>query len=579
MFQRNTSIFNLIFALFLPIGMAAQCEQLVWADEFGGTTLDLTKWTPIVGPGGAVSGNAELQYYLSRPENIQVNNGTLKIIALNDGYGGNSYTSGRMQSKNLGDFLYGRFEARMKLPAGYGMWPAFWMLPTDNSYGIWPRSGEIDIMELIGRQPATTYATIHTSSDATDHDFGNSYTLPTGNFNNAFHVFSVEWSPNLLKFYMDGILYSTQTNTSITPQPWVFNKRFYMLLNLAIGGPWAYAPNSTTIFPQTMEIDYVRVYQKIGDIAIKGKKLVEPTASSIVYSVPNITGVSYNWSVSGTGNTIASGQGTSQIAVNWGNNNGVVSLALNDGCTPVATVSLPVTVTPNLWENPGFEQNYMAWDTRPAYSSTATFNICTSDVTEGAKKACIQTNTASPSTPWDIQLSRTNLSLIGGTTYSLHFKAKSNAVRTIPISFIRPVVFTTVASSTAALTTEWKDFQMTFTPANNEIVMFNADLAGQVGMYHFDDFTFARAAMLPVESLDNNEGLEKSTLTIYPNPAKDILIIENANGRDILLVNALGIPLQTFYHVENFEKLNIATLPNGVYFIKTAGVTKRFVKN
>ena len=132
----------------------AQCEKLVWSDEFNGTSLDLTKWTPIVGEGGAVSGNAELQYYTDRSQNIQVSSGTLKIIALSESYGGNNYTSARMQTKNLGDWLYGRFEARIKLPVAQGMWPAFWLLPTDNTYGIWPRSGEMDIMELIGREPS-----------------------------------------------------------------------------------------------------------------------------------------------------------------------------------------------------------------------------------------------------------------------------------------------------------------------------------------------------------------------------------------------------------------------------------------
>ncbi len=667
------------------------CAQLVWSDEFNGSSLDLTKWTPVVGEGGAVSGNAELQYYTSRSQNIQVSNGTLKIIALAEtNYLGssNNYTSARMQTKNIGDWRYGRIEARIKLPVAQGMWPAFWLLPTDNVYGIWPRSGEMDIMELIGKEPSHAYATIHTSNDGTVHSFGGRYDLPSGTFADDFHVFSMDWSPNLLKFYVDGNLYTTKTNTDVSPYPWVYDKRFYILLNLAIGGSWAGAPDGTTTFPQQMEVDYVRVYQNVGDLTMLGKILVEPNTPSVIYSVPSINNVTYQWSVTGSGNTISAGQGTAQASVNWGNASGTVSVVINDGCTPSASVSTPVTVSPNLWDNFGFEQNYVSWDTRPAYSSTATFNITTSDFTEGSKASCVQINTASPTTPWNIQLSRTNLNLIAGTNYTLSFYAKADVNRTIPLAFIRPVVFTGVASSSAPLTTTWKKYSMSFTPANNETVMFNADLAGQVGTVCFDNFTFARTAILPAELLNfsgyteggcavrgqmydgrckhvinwetsaelntdnfelqqlmsdnsfktiatikaNNKATQysftndqtsgrleasptlityyrlkindhdgKTTysktislenksvlrgLKVYPNPANDVLFIENAEEQDIQIINTLGqVVMSVSKNIIHYPlsiihyPLSIIHLKSGLYFVKCKDEMVRFVKN
>jgi beta-glucanase (GH16 family) len=212
----------------------AQCYQLVWADEFNGTALDLSKWTQITGSDGSTAPDAELQYYTSSTNNTKVENGLLKITVLNDGFGGRAYTSGRMQTKNLGDWLYGKFEARIKLPVAQGMWPAFWLLPTDNTYGVWPQSGEVDIMETVGSEATRNSATIHTSNNGTPHGFTTKYNLPTGTFADDFHVFSMEWSPNLMTFYVDGNLYATKTNATVSPYPWVFDKRFYALLN--VGG-------------------------------------------------------------------------------------------------------------------------------------------------------------------------------------------------------------------------------------------------------------------------------------------------------------------------------------------------------
>jgi beta-glucanase (GH16 family) len=231
---------------------------LVWHDEFEGTAVDTSKWSyEVNGDGG---GNNELQYYTARSQNSFVTNGVLVIQALQENYLGKSYTSARMRTLNRGDWKYGRFEARAMLPSGKGLWPAFWMLPTDWVYGGWPMSGEIDVVELLGDNPQKIYGTIHYGSSVQDHQSsGGSYVLPSpARFDRDFHVFAVEWDSAGMRWYVDGIKYFTTAHGS------PFDQRFHILLNVAVGGTWPGNPDATTTFPQTMQVDYVRVYRKSG---------------------------------------------------------------------------------------------------------------------------------------------------------------------------------------------------------------------------------------------------------------------------------------------------------------------------
>lgn len=240
--------------------------KLVWADEFNGNALDLTKWHfEVNGKGG---GNNELQYYTDRPVNATVHDGKLVITALKEKFEGpdgkKNYTSARLRTKGTGDWQYGRFEARIKMPRGKGLWPAFWMMPTDETYGGWPLSGEIDISEVIGDKPNVTYGTLHYGEKwPRNVHSGDKFTLPSGDFSDDFHVFAVEWQEGEIRWYVDGQLYQTQKEwrTASAPFPAPFNQKFYFLLNVAVGGAWPGPPNAATVFPQTMEVDYVRAYQ------------------------------------------------------------------------------------------------------------------------------------------------------------------------------------------------------------------------------------------------------------------------------------------------------------------------------
>jgi beta-glucanase (GH16 family) len=242
--------------------------KLVWHDEFDGKTVDDSKWQFEVNARGG--GNNELQYYTSRPQNASVTNGFLVIQALRETFTGSGgtreFTSARLNTRNRGDWRCGRFDIRAKLPMGKGIWPAIWMLPSDRKYGGWPNGGEIDIMELVGHEPSRVHGTLHYGDDAKGHVYrGDSITLPSGNFSEEFHVFRLDWDPEEIRWYVDDKLYQTQKSwhTRGHPFPAPFDQRFHLILNLAVGGNWPGNPDKTTVFPQQLLIDYVRVYERI----------------------------------------------------------------------------------------------------------------------------------------------------------------------------------------------------------------------------------------------------------------------------------------------------------------------------
>jgi len=277
-----------VILLFLTVAMATSCGgqssqnsstpppstpssptyQLVWSDEFNGadgSVPDATKWA--IQTGGDGWGNHELEYYTARPQNVQVSGGNLVITAAKEDYTGpdgvtQHYTSARLQTKGLFSQTNGRFEARIKIPKGQGMWPAFWMLGNDIDTSGWPACGEIDIMENIGKEPAINHGSLHGPGYAPGNVTA-SYTIPTGALADDYHVYAVEWEAQQVRFYVDSTLYATFTPSNL-PQgsPWEFNKPFFVLLNVAVGGDWPGSPDGTTQFPQQMLVDYVRVYQR-----------------------------------------------------------------------------------------------------------------------------------------------------------------------------------------------------------------------------------------------------------------------------------------------------------------------------
>lgn len=249
---------------------AAPAWRVIWSDEFNlanGSAPDATKWSMETAGNGF--GNNELEYYTARSENAHIENGKLVITARKETFTGadgvvRQYTSARMQTKAKFAQQYGRFEARIQLPGGgQGLWPAFWMLGDDIDRTGWPSCGEIDIMENVGLEPSTVHGSLHGPGYSGGHPLTGIFSLPQGRrFSAGLHVFAVEWEPTTIRFYVDNTLYETQTPQSIPGKHWAFDHPFFLLLNLAVGGGWPGSPDATTVFPSSMLVDYVRVYER-----------------------------------------------------------------------------------------------------------------------------------------------------------------------------------------------------------------------------------------------------------------------------------------------------------------------------
>lgn len=232
--------------------------DLIWQDEFDGAALNAENWTHEIG--GSGWGNNELEYY--RPENTFFEDGNLVIEARKESFGGRSYTSSRIVTRNKFDFKYGRVDIRAVLPSGQGIWPALWMLGSNIGSVGWPACGEIDIMEMIGgpSRDNTVHGTAHWSdADAQHASSGDSRSLSSGIFNDQFHVFSIVWSAGSIKWYLDDVLYNTLSTTPGDMSE--FRNNHFFIFNVAVGGNWPGAPNAQTVFPQKMIVDYIRVFQ------------------------------------------------------------------------------------------------------------------------------------------------------------------------------------------------------------------------------------------------------------------------------------------------------------------------------
>lgn len=287
--MKQRKFFNTIIALCLLLGgsvMITNCDvdesqtvanldNLVLADEFdvdGAPNPNL--WGYDLGDGTALGlpagwGNNELQVYTNNSDNVHVENGLLVITARQ--VGDNEYTSARLTTQVNFDQQYGRFEARMRLPLGKGIWPAFWLLGNDCDENPWPQCGEIDVMEYLGDAPTVIFGSAHGPGYNAGDSISKEYELDGGRFDTGFHVFGVEWGPNYINYYVDGDLYQQITPETTAeeavekdgvtnPGEWVFNRPFYIIMNIAVGGDLPGPPNEDTVFPQRMYVDYVRVY-------------------------------------------------------------------------------------------------------------------------------------------------------------------------------------------------------------------------------------------------------------------------------------------------------------------------------
>ncbi len=583
LFIVNTSVF-------------AQCPTLVWSDEFSGTSLDGAKWTAENGGGGW--GNGELQYY--KAANATVSAGTLKITAKKERVQANNYTSARIKTYLKGDWTYGRFEARIKLPKGAGLWPAFWMMPTDSYYGTWPKSGEIDISELIGSKPANSFGTLHYGTSSTDHQYKSAnFFLNSGTFADAFHTFAIEWQAGIIRWFVDDNLYQTLTAADISPYAWRFDKRFYIILNLAVGGTLGGTVDNT-IFPVAMEVDYVRVYAG-NTPTMSGKRVVLNQAQGETYTIANApSGSNYTWTVP-SGATIASGQGTNSIKINWGNtsSSGNVTCTVTSSCS-TSNIAMNVYVEPpyNLgFSFVNFDAAGQATYSRSdgAYSivanpsptgintsalsgkyirnSTVQYDYIlynTSAITNAAdyktkaKKFYLDVYTAAPiGTPVIIQLEN------GSTVTSTNYPTGRNS---------RYIAYTTKQNQWERLIFSWLDTPDPATSdatVNNLLVLINSNTFTGSTYYidNLDSYTASAALAanflksISIEVDGDNSNLNPG---VYPNPfADDLRIMNIKSNSTISIFNLTGQLMGTYTNKQAGNAIiNTAHLNAGTYFIK-----------
>ena len=327
------------------------CPRLLWSDEFDKGELDASKWEYVLGDGCDVGlcgwGNNELEIYTKDSKNIRIEEGKLVIEAHIANFTENSdvetspstrkYTSAKIASRGLADFatVGRRFEASIKLPQGKGIWPAFWMLPSKDRFGGWPKSGEIDIMENIGKEGSNTvHGTLHYGRDWPNDQYAEEGIRLDekvfGNFSESFHTFSSQVEESEIRFFVDNILFSTKTQKDLFPYNWPFREDFYFIFNLAVGGNWPGFPDGSTRFPQQLVVDYVRVYE--GRFwAIEGPQLVNSFDKNVNYTIlgdesdSNEDFFRYTWSVP-EGATIVRGQGSNAVQISFGEKGGIVSV-------------------------------------------------------------------------------------------------------------------------------------------------------------------------------------------------------------------------------------------------------------
>jgi beta-glucanase (GH16 family) len=348
----NNFIFLFVIAIAciafaIPLKTMAQCTQLVWFDEFDGASLDQTKWAYALGrgcdtPAGCGFGNGEEQAYTKNANNISVSGGNLKITALfNNPEPGAAFSSAKIQTLGLKTFQYGKIEAKMKLSSAQGAWPAFWMLAQQNS---WPYTGEIDIMEAKHKNPKQLLGTVHHYNG---HTTGQ---VTTPDLSAAFHTYAIEWGRDKIRWYFDGALFH-EASPQTTGGAWPFNNTgnpFYLILNLAVGGLGTpFTGNQAFIssdFPTSLQVDYVRVYSGTWNVEFSGDPFVYKNENNKIYSVSTVEGAGYNWIVP-TGVTIVSGQGTNQIAVDFGSDavSGELKVEVTSGCA-TQTYAKAITV-------------------------------------------------------------------------------------------------------------------------------------------------------------------------------------------------------------------------------------------
>jgi len=580
----------------------AQCNkdyQLYWFDEFDSTALNTNKWVPQQGGGGF--GNQEIQYY--QPQNASVSNGLLHIKMTKetvvDGNTTYDYTSAKLQTAGKYNFMYGKMEASIKMPDAVGSWPAFWMLGSNIGNVGWPHCGEIDIMEWVGRGPDAATGSIFFDGIWPDNHLSTPYNIPEGqSFKTDFHTFAIEWEPNEIRYYCDGNKYATYKNTSIAPKEWVFNHDFFLILNCAIGGTGG---GSTISFndPQYMEVDYVRVYAlptTADSIIISGPKSLMENTQNVLYKTNYFPNTTYTWTLP-DGTTLVDGQGTNSIHVNYTTKGGKIKVTAANSCATLSdslTISLLADTCKIMYDN--FDDTIYV-----SYEGTGTLdekfpNPSQDDINSSALVAQYQRSeleTYDVLGVNDIALENALLyenksrifymdlftSAPVGTQIILQLENSSLNAGAFPQGR-RSKFIGTVEKQNEWHTVEFKYNQIiNSATAPDQVdhiaILFDpGNLTGDI--YYLDNFRRLRISSdcgFTTTAVVNAK--TENSFSVFPNPVSDYLFINKKDeNQTAVIYNCFGENIME----SNDTKIDVSSLANGIYFIKSGSGSVRFIK-
>ncbi|OYU97503.1 MAG: hypothetical protein CFE21_04205 [Bacteroidetes bacterium B1(2017)] len=596
---------KLLLALFLYVpSLAFSQEFLRWADEFNGTNLDTTFWEYQLGdgcPNLCGWGNGESQYY--QKSAVVVENGLLKIKAKKETIGTSFYSSARIRTINKMDFASGRIEVRARMPIGRGYWPAVWFLPTENYYGIWPLSGEIDMLEAKGQEPTNTYGTIHYGARTPNNKYtGTTYTLPSGSFASDFHRYGLIWKNDTIKWLVDDVVYSTKTRASLPEFWWPYDRNFHCIINMAVGGNFLGYPDASTPDTATMQVDYIRIYQNPSEMFISGPAAVMRLDQQKEYYIQNLAGATYTWEVPSS-LKIVSGQGTSAVKINWGlrSDSIHVNLTYNGKTTRISRFiqALPDTCA-GLVDNAEFIKSIYWVGSNGTHKSSLTNP--TKDAVNGSNLA--NRYYRNGATQYDALTLYSDLihhakdfeegklvlkmklytTAPIGTEVNINFENYNLAKSDYPIG--RRIVVQAKTTKTRA----WEEltFKVILRPDVNmnegsidQLVVLFAPNTSNADVFYYDDFAVEET---PCKDLANglNTLEEQAKVTVYPNPfSKELYIESSFVPTKIEVVDIMG-RVQAGASGLNQLNTQLENLPAGTYLLRIyngeQAVLKRILK-
>ena len=504
-----------LFLFFLLTHSHAQKYVLVWGDEFNSPGLpDSTKWSYETGKGP----NNELQYYtFKRSENARIEDTTLIIEARKEAYMGANYTSARLVSKEKGDWLYGKFEFRVKVPGGKGTWPAVWMMPTYSEYGGWPKSGEMDMMEYVGWDPSSLYYTVHfEGTNGTGHQQSGTHSSTSMPFN-KFITFTMIWSPTKIEWYADGQKYFTYNKPADNPKVWPFNKMFYLILNLAYGGTWG-GQNGVddSLLPHKFYIDYIRVYQLQETTGPFSLQIAPATGGTIEVSPDQPT------YPEGTMVTLTAKPQDGYVFDKW--------LHLSSANPLQIVVNTNLSITPvfvkinEVISNGDFSKGLDQWS---SWFDAPSAPVFTTSVVDSVFVANI---TKPGSASWHIVEQQFNIPLTLGTTYNISFDAWADNPNTMDVFLSKNYGdFAGYYSTVKNITTVKQKFTWSqkMTQSTDLNCRFGFGFGKFSGKVYIDNVSIEKSAPTLAETL-----MEKSAdaISVFPNPTSGVLeIISNVS--------------------------------------------------